>query len=162
MNAPYKFRKVLRDDMPQLKSWLAEPFVRKWWGDPDEEIADIENDMREGKVRQWIVSLEGIEFAYIQDYDVHDWGEEALSHFPPKTRGIDVFIGHEGWLGKGHGSEIVRILSQQMLGDGIPEIIIDPDPKNSIAIKAYQKAGFGDGRHVLLEGEPALLMIYLK
>ena len=54
-----------------------------------------------------------------------------------------------GLVGAGHGSAIVRQFVEQLFEEGAPRVIIDPDPANGRAIRAYEKAGFRaiDRRH---------------
>ena len=45
-------------------------------------------------------------------------------------------------MGIGHGSAIVRQFVEQLFEEGGPRVIIDPDPANGRAVRAYEKAGF--------------------
>lgn len=45
-------------------------------------------------------------------------------------------------LGKGHGSAMLRQFTDALFGEGAPRVIVDPDPANLRAIRAYAKAGF--------------------
>jgi aminoglycoside 6'-N-acetyltransferase len=36
----------------------------------------------------------------------------------------------------------VRQLAEQLFAEGCPRVVIDPDPANVRAIRAYEKAGF--------------------
>ena len=74
------------------------------------------------------------------------------------TLGIDLSIGVPELVGKGHGSAIVRQFTEELFEEGAPRVIIDPDPTNARAIRAYEKAGFTafDTRTTIYG--PALLM----
>ena len=75
------------------------------------------------------------------------------------TRGIDQFIGEADMLGRGHGSAFIRAFIDRLLANGAPRIVIDPDPANARAIRAYEKAGFDKDRYGRYTRRPALLMV---
>jgi aminoglycoside 6'-N-acetyltransferase len=66
------------DDLLMARRWLETPEVRRWWGDPDEQLALLTEDLGKPRMRMWIVSHGGRPFAYIQDYDPLSW---SLHHF---------------------------------------------------------------------------------
>jgi aminoglycoside 6'-N-acetyltransferase len=62
-------------------------------------------------------------------------------------------------LGCGHGSAFVRAFADGLLVSGTPRVVTDPDPANTRAIKAYERAGFRRDRVVETPDGPALLMM---
>lgn len=134
----YRFRDVQREDFPRLANWLAEPHVAKWWGEPSTELASIEEAMTSAETRPMIVELDGEPIGYLQSYDPHLEEGHPYQDQPKGTLGIDISIGIAELTGKGHGSAIIRQLSAR----GATRIVIDPDPENVQAIRAYEKAGF--------------------
>ena len=97
----YSFPRLTRADYPLMRDWLAQPHVRAWWGDPDEEIDTGPTDMR-------LVVLDGHPFAYVQDYPVHHWPLPQYAGFPPGARGVDTFLGDPAYLGRGHAARYLR------------------------------------------------------
>ncbi|TIU83350.1 MAG: acetyltransferase, partial [Mesorhizobium sp.] len=79
---------------------------------------------------------------YMQSYDPHLEEGHPYSDQPFGTLGIDLSIGRPELIGCGHGSAIVRQFVEQLFEEGAPRVIIDPDPSNGRAIRAYEKAGF--------------------
>lgn len=158
----YQFIPATENDLPMLRGWLEQPHVRKWWGDPVHELALLKGDMNDPNMNMWIISYKGVPFAYAQDYDISIWPQDCFKHLPDGTCGIDMFIGVENMTQAGHGSNIMRIMAERITQKGAPMVIIDPDPENIIARKAYAKAGFkGDEIVDTLDGD-AILMIYQK
>lgn len=51
---PYRFRSFTDTDLPIVKRWLTTPEVVRWWGDPAEQLAFLEEDLEEPLMRQWI------------------------------------------------------------------------------------------------------------
>jgi aminoglycoside 6'-N-acetyltransferase len=62
-------------------------------------------------------------------------------------------------IGRGHGSALIRCFVDNLLQKGAPRIVTDPDPANSRALRAYEKAGFEIDRMVTTPDGPALLMV---
>jgi aminoglycoside 6'-N-acetyltransferase len=156
----YTFRAALRDDLPVLRRWLHTAEVARWWGDPDEQYALLDEDLNEPRMTMLIVALDGRPFAYAQHYDVHSWPQAHLAHLPRGSRAIDAFVGEPELLGHGHGSIFLRLLARQLREDGAPVVAIDPDASNERARRAYARAGFrGDAIVEAAEG-PVVVMTF--
>jgi len=154
----YVFRAMTAADLSMIKRWLALPHVREWWGDPDEQYQLVSGDLDEPAMDQFIVSADGSDFAYIQCYDLTAWNSGFGVH-PAGTRGIDQFIGEPDMIDRGHGSAFIRAFTERVLSDGAPRVVTDPDPANSRAIRAYEKAGFEKVHLVDTPDGIALLMV---
>ncbi len=139
----YRFSPVAVTDLGLLRDWLAQPHVMEWWGDPDHEIALIEEGLDLPWVASYVVSRDGDPFAYVQSWQVFGDPEDVpFPDQPPGTLGVDPFIGPPEWLGRGHGSAFLRRFLRHGFAQGVPRFVIDPDPANARAIAAYAKAGF--------------------
>lgn len=155
----YSFLKVTRDDYPMLRGWLAQPHIQNWWGDPDDEIALIEEDIDNGPTDMRIVHHKAHPFAYVQDYPAHHWDMPHYADFPKGTRAMDTFLGDPQMLGQGHAARYLRERATALLADGAPSVVIDPDPKNIAAVRAYRSAGFmGDTIRPCEDGDPVIVM----
>jgi len=152
------FVPVRPEHYPLLQKWLGEPHMQKWWGDPDEELGFI-RDMVEGRdtTRPFMFMSEGTPIGYIQYWFVghhqnetwtkdHPW----LLELPPETIGVDLSIGAPDKLAQGIGSSALAGFVAKLRAEGYTHIIIDPDPNNRRAVRAYAKAGFRPVPH--LEG----------
>jgi aminoglycoside 6'-N-acetyltransferase len=158
MAAAYAFQPMTAADLPLIKRWLAEPHVRQWWGDPDEQYELVSGDLDEAAMDQYIVSVTGDPLGYLQCYDLTAW-YSGFGDQPKGTRGIDLFIGEDKMIGRGHGSAFIRTFVDDCLKNGTPRIVTDPDPKNRRAIRAYENAGFARDRLVDTPDGIALLMV---
>jgi len=138
----YGFRAATEDDLPLLAGWLAEPHVREWWGEPDKALAELKQVMGEDSVEPLIAEFEGKPIAYLQCYDPHLEDDHPYADQPFGTLGLDITIGPPEMLGVGHGSAIIAQFAEDLFDEGAPRLIIDPNPTNSRAIRAYEKAGF--------------------
>jgi len=154
----YAFHPISVRDLSLVRQWLEMPEVVRWWGRPDQQYALVSGDLDHPDIDQFIVALGGHPFGYIQCYALSSWNQGFGSH-PPKTRGIDQFIGEPDMIGRGHGSSFIRQFTETLLTSGIPRIVTDPDPDNGRAVRAYAKAGFQSERLVDTPDGPALLMV---
>ena len=130
----YRFREVGAGDTALLLEWRSRPHVTEWWGPPGAEV--------DPRVARWIVSLEGRDFAYLQDYAVHDEAGHHFAHLPEGARGLDQFIGEAEMLGRGHGPRFMAQRMAELFAQGAPVVATDPHPDNARAIAACRKAGF--------------------
>jgi aminoglycoside 6'-N-acetyltransferase len=158
MAPEYVFRPMTSADLPLIRRWLETPEVARWWGQPDEQYALVSGDIDHPDMDQFIVSLGEQPLAYIQCYGLSTWNV-GLGTQPPKTRGIDQFIGEPDMIGRSHGSGFIRQFVDRLLGSGIPRIVTDPHPDNGRAVRACVKAGFQSDRVVDTPDGPALLMV---
>lgn len=143
-----------------IAGWLRQPHAAQWWDDADKEIADIREHIDSVSVEPLIVELDGMPIAYLQSYDPHLEDDHPYADQPFGTLGIDLMIGPPELVGIGHGSAIVRQFVEELFEEGVPRVIIDPDPANIRAIRAYEKAGFRavDRRHSIY-GDVVLMAI---
>lgn len=154
----YGFRPMTAADLPTIRRWLKAPHVAEWWHDPAEQFELVSSDLDHPDMAQFIVTDGARDFAYLQCYRLSDW-HTGLGEQPDGTRGLDQFIGEADMIGRGHGSSFIRAFADRLLMEGVSRIVIDPDPDNARAIRAYEKAGFYSDRLAATPDGPALLMI---
>ena len=154
---PYRFRSMSEADLPMVRNWLATPHVAEWWHDA-EQFEFVSGDLDHHDMAQFIVTLEERPLGYLQCYRMSEW-HDGFGLQPPGTRGLDQFIGEHDMIGRGHGSALIRTFAEELLNSGTPRIILDPNPANARAIRAYEKAGFVRDREVSTPDGPALLMV---
>jgi len=138
----YGFRRVGEDDLPMLGAWLERPHVAEWWDDTDDKLAEIRAAMSSPSTEPFIIELDGRPIGYIQCYDPHLEEDHPYRDQPEGSLGIDQFIGEPEFVGIGHGSRLIAAFVENLFRRGTPRVIIDPDPTNGRAIRAYEKAGF--------------------
>ena len=145
-----EFHPVAHSDLAMLHRWIAQPHWQEWWGNPEEEIAYI-RDMVDGRdsTRPFLFSVDGemagyIQFWIVADQRIEPWVTMApwLLDLPDDSVGVDLSIADPDQLGHGLGSCVLRQFVSRLRADGHQTIVIDPDPSNIRAVKAYEKAGF--------------------
>jgi aminoglycoside 6'-N-acetyltransferase len=157
-SADYEFMPMSSADLPLIRRWLETPHVSEWWHDPAEQFELVSGDLDHPDMAQFIVASDRRPFAYLQCYNLSDWNT-GFGPQPDGTRGLDQFIGEADMLDRGHGSAFIRAFAEQLLAKGTPRVVIDPDPANARAIRAYARAGFSKDRIVDTPDGPALLMV---
>ena len=144
------FRPLAPADLPRLAEWLRTPHWREWWGDPDEELASI-RAMLDGRdtTEPFVIEADGAPAGYIQRWFVRDarvepWLTVApwVALLPDEAQGVDLSLADGERLGRGLGSRALGAFVARMRAEGASEIVIDPDPANRRAVRAYEKAGF--------------------
>ena len=156
----YCFVPLSRDHYPMIRQWLSEPHIGGWWGEPDKEIALMDEDLENGPTDMRIVTLEGAPFAYVQDYPAHHWDMPQYADLPEGTRAVDTFLGDPAFLGQGHASGYLRQRATELRAT-YPCIAVDPDPNNTRAVATYAKAGFkGTEVRPCEDGDPVLVMLF--
>ena len=158
VSADYEFVPMTSVDLPLIRRWLETPHVSEWWHDPAEQFELVSGDLDHPDMAQFIVASDLRRFAYLQCYNLSDWNT-GFGPQPDGTRGLDQFIGEADMLGRGHGSAFIRAFAERLLAQGTPRVVIDPDPDNARAIRAYARAGFSEDRMVDTPDGPALLMV---
>lgn len=156
----YTFRKMTRDDYPMFEHWINQPHIDGWWDSAGVELRLIEEDMDKGIVQMHIAMCDGTPFAYIQDYNAHAFDAPQYQDQPNDARAMDTFLGDPAYMGKGHGSGYIAARLSELRRD-YPAILVDPDIKNTRAIKAYTRAGFRPlDIRPCEDGDPVQVMIH--
>jgi aminoglycoside 6'-N-acetyltransferase len=162
------FRGLVEDDLARMHHWLNQGEVLRWWGDVpvpmSHTVAEYEPRLHgKGDVLSLIVTYDASPVGFVQRYYPRDHPDYwAKQHLPEDAAGIDLFIGEPMYQHQGFGPLMIRrALRSVVFADPATNLcIIDPEPANTIAIRAYEKAGFtyvktiGPPEHI----EPAYLM----
>jgi len=151
-----------------LEGWLHAPHMRAWWGEPEEELGFI-RDMVEGRdtTQPYLIVVGGEPVGYIQAWFIGHHQNETwikdnpwLAELPAETVGVDLSIGEASLLSKGIGSAALAAFVRRLHDEGHRTIIIDPDPANKRAVRAYEKAGFRPLRDLKGVPDETLIMQY--
>lgn len=163
MKRAFDFRPLTHADLPLLHEWLNRPHVAEWWDeqrDLDYVVSTFSEDLDSPVIRMYLACLDQQPIGYIQVYRVMganpEWWKDETD---PGARGIDQFLANADQLGRGLGSSMVRQFMSELFAD--PEVTLvqtDPSPRNTRAIRAYEKAGFHRVGEVITPDGPALLM----
>ena len=138
-----RLRLASPDDVPTLQHWDTKPHVIAASGttEPFDWMIDICRKL------DWLEILiaeeEGRAIGVVQIIDpdreeTHYWGDVG-----PGYRAIDLWIGEEEDLGKGHGTTMMKLAIARCFSEAdVNAILIDPLETNTRAIHVYEKLGF--------------------
>ena len=124
-------------DLPALREILAEPSVRRWWGEPEpaEDTAGKLLGTAEGDDAVLLVVEVGGAVAGGVEY----WEENDPMY---RHAGIDIYLGAR-YQGRGVGTEVVGMVARFLVTDrGHHRLTIDPAAANTGAVGCYTKVGF--------------------
>jgi aminoglycoside 6'-N-acetyltransferase len=147
------FKPLRAADLPLMHKWLNTPHVSEWWsldGNHHPSLEDVKRKYlpRTGgdePVDGYIIYCDNKPIGMIQSCKLDDFpAEKANFGLEDNCADVDIFIGEEEYVHKGLGSAIIRKFVKEIVfvNYDVSCCIIDPDPENKIAVKAYRKAGF--------------------
>jgi RimJ/RimL family protein N-acetyltransferase len=147
------FRPLAEADLLLLHRWLNTPHVSQWWevdGKRNPAYKDVTNKFtprihRPEPVSCFLVLYDTRPVAFIESCRMDNFPtEKATLRIPANASGIDTFIGEKDFLHKGFGPVYIRKFLKEIIFQepAINSCIVDPEPSNKIAIRAYEKAGF--------------------
>ena len=151
--ADITFRPLEPGDLPLIFRWLRDPEVSRWYWDvtelSDEDLAaKWEPRTQEDElVDRFIMLVGGMAIGEIQTNRGADFPVHQAEIGIPQAAGVDLFIGEKDYRHRGFGADILKAFISGVVFEDrqIQTCTIDPEPANTIAIRAYEKAGF---RHV--------------
>lgn len=115
-------------DLDEVRRIRATDEVVRWWGSPEDDFPPDDGDPR------FAVLIDGEVAGMVQYYEEPD----------PDARhaDVDVFLdpAHHGM---GHGTDAMRTIVRHLVDDrGHHRVTLSTDPRNRVAVRCYEKAGF--------------------
>ncbi len=139
-----RFRPATLADLDMLQRWDEQPHVVE--SDPNDDWnwtheLGLNPDWRE----QLVAEVDGRAIGFVQIIDpkeeeTHYWGDCEAN-----LRAIDIWIGEEGDLGKGYGSQMMaQAIERCFANPNVTAILIDPLESNTDARRFYERIGFDE------------------
>lgn len=135
-------RQATTNDVALLQKWDEEPHVLD--ADPNDDWNwEIELQHHPVWRKQLMAELDGRPIGFVQIIDPakeesHYWGD-----VPANLRAIDIWIGEKDCLGKGYGTQMMRLALDICFADNaVTAVIIDPLASNVRAHQFYERLGF--------------------
>jgi aminoglycoside 6'-N-acetyltransferase len=137
-----KLRTATPDDVGLLRHWDGQPHVIA--SDPNDdwnwetELARSP-DWRE----QLIAEVDGRPIGFIQIIDPAREETHYWSCGKPGRRAIDIWIGEERDLGRGYGTQMMKLAIERCFADpAVVAVLVDPLVCNTRAHRFYERLGF--------------------
>lgn len=141
-----RLRTATPSDLPLILHWDEQPHVRETGGDDDWNDWDWQNQL--GRAVPWrellIAELAGRPIGFVQtincrEEESHYWGKDCPEH----AQAIDIWIGEADCLGKGYGTQMMRLAFDRCFANPLCQhILIDPLANNTAAHRFYESLGF--------------------
>ncbi len=140
-----RLRRALPSDIPTLQYWDTKPHVIASGGVDEDEPADWAWEIALD-VPWWellIAEDAGRPIGVLRIVDpaeeeTHYWGD-----IEPNLRAIDIWIGEEADLGRGFGTEMMRLVLERCFANpAVTAVLIDPLARNVRARRFYERVGF--------------------
>jgi aminoglycoside 6'-N-acetyltransferase len=129
-------------DLDLLRHWDEQPHVLV--SDPNDDWGwEVELNRTPHWREQLIAEIEGRPIGFIQIIDPaledsHYWGK-----ITENLRAIDIWIGEEADLGKGHGTQMMLLAIARCFAEpSVTGILVDPLASNTRAHRFYERFGF--------------------
>jgi len=128
-------------DLPLLERWLRSSHVVQWWGTPDQHLTAL---AKRPSGTHAIITADGSPAGYLcwQRLSSSELEVAGLSDLPEGLVDIDILVGEPGLLGCGIGPRALVLLLAKLHGDGVGFAGLGTSASNSVAIRAFEKAGF--------------------
>lgn len=136
-------RPAIATDIPFLKAWDEKPHVISAGGGDDWYDWDTEVPRDEDWGEILIAEVDGRPVGVIELIDpvaepTHYWGDVEKN-----LRALDIWIGEEGDLGKGLGTQMMHLAMKRCFDvPAVTAILIDPLEENLRAHRFYERVGF--------------------
>lgn len=136
-------RPAVPADVPLLQHWSTQPHIVAASGDFSEFDWQGEIPRRVDWREILIAEIDGRPIGVMQIIDpareeTHYWGDSEEN-----LRAIDIWIGEAEDLGKGYGTQMMKLAIERCFADPkVTAILIDPLPSNVRARRFYERLGF--------------------
>ena len=140
-------REINNSDIALLTKWLNQNYILKWYHDTDDWLQEIKGRNDEFSwIHHFIVMDEETPVGFCQYYDCCDANDMEI-WYEVKKRGeifsIDYLIGNEGYLNKGYGKALVRLLTETVWQkEKANQIIVQPDEDNHASNHVLMANGY--------------------
>ncbi|BCL39973.1 GNAT family N-acetyltransferase [Nostoc sp. MS1] len=135
-------RPATSTDLEMLRNWDEQPHVIG--SDPNDDWGwEVELNLTPDWREQLIAEIDGRPIGFIQIIDPlledsHYWGDVK-----PNLRAIDIWIGEDTDLGKGYGTQMMRLaLARCFALEQVTAVLVDPLATNTRVHRFYERLGF--------------------
>jgi aminoglycoside 6'-N-acetyltransferase len=146
------WRPLVRDDLPLLARWLAEPGVARWWNH-ETSVEAVDRDFGpsvrgEEPGEDLVLLLDGRPVGLLQRSRIRDYAEDAAElatvvDVPEDAYGLDYLLGEPALRGRGLGSRFIARAVERTWEDhpDAGSILVPVVAANRASWRALEKAG---------------------
>ncbi len=129
-------------DLSLLQHWDEQPHVVA--SDPNDDWGwEVELQRTPDWREQLIAEVDGRPIGFMEIIDPARDDEHYWGTVPPGLRAVDIWIGEAADLGRGYGTQMMRLALARCFGDAsVTAVLLDPLASNVGAQRFYQRLGF--------------------
>lgn len=136
-------RPVAPSDLDQIRRWLRQPEIEKWWGPASATAAEVQIALESRSAICRIIVADGEAVGYCHAIDAALWGDDLPEDLEPGTWDLDLFIASAQHRGRGAGLEALQSLKSEVFATTLATAVcVFASIRNEAAVRAYEKAGF--------------------
>jgi aminoglycoside 6'-N-acetyltransferase len=137
-----KIRPATPNDLGLLRRWDEQPHVVA--SNPNDDWRWEAELARSPDWRELLIAeLDGRPIGFIQIIDPAREETHYWSCTKPGRRAIDIWIGDERDLGRGYGTEMMKLAIERCFADPtVTAVLVDPRDDNARAHRFYERLGF--------------------
>jgi aminoglycoside 6'-N-acetyltransferase len=126
-----------------LQQWVQAPHVADWWGNPELVLQEVLTPAEGGGDALILVGSTPVGYVRWQIPPRHELEAAGLQDIPGDAVDIDIAIGEPSHVGRGFGSQALRLVVQHLFTQTrAPMLMMCASTDNARAIRAYENAGF--------------------
>lgn len=130
-------------DWDQIRAWLRQPEVQRWWGSLAAAEACVMAAMASDMGLCSIIVVGGVPVGYAQAQDAVPVGPAVPQALTAGTFRVDAFIGEPAYRNKGHARTALQLVAQEVFATTLAlAVIVVVALRHEAAVRAYEKAGF--------------------
>jgi aminoglycoside 6'-N-acetyltransferase len=130
-------------DHALIECWLHAEHVQRWWGDPHENSALLQNLPESAQSRLIVADGRKIGLVSWQHPSRVELDDAGLEDVPGSVVDIDIMIGEQEQMGRGFGTAAIKLVAEQALASpAVPFVIAATSVENTVSQRAFAKAGF--------------------
>jgi len=134
---------VTPDDLPLIEGWLRAEHVRRFWGEPGENVRLLRHPPP--GMNRALIEVDGRKVGLVlrQHPTRQELDEAGLDEIPESVIDIDIMIGEADAVGRGIGPAAVGLVAERALKDtSVPFVMAAASVENRASRRAFEKAGF--------------------
>ncbi|QKT02989.1 acetyltransferase [Ectothiorhodospiraceae bacterium 2226] len=140
--AEVRLRPATAADAPRLRKWDREPHVRAATGGED-WAWEVELAHPPAGIERFIAELAGRPIGFLEITDPARDATRYWGALPAGVRALDIWIGEPTALGRGFGTQMMRLALARCFADpAVTAVLVDPLVGNQRAHRFYVRLGF--------------------
>ncbi|ELZ85309.1 iron transport protein B [Haloferax gibbonsii ATCC 33959] len=149
-------------DFDRLRAWFGSDHVKPYWQLDLPEAAfraKLDSKLGDDHLTPYVGLLDHTPMSYWETYRAADDAVGERYDAEPEDRGVHLLIGPPEYLGHGYAVPLLRAITAfQFRATDAGRVVSEPDVRNEIAIRVFERCGYEPQGRIDLPDKEALLM----